>query len=209
MAASSTIQGPLKLETVTAEPPLARARIITDPLTEAEGLDLVGIMSAIEETAYIWDLNSDRMEWESNAAQILGISDDEAITTGAKFQLLIAPEHLNRRAEAFSDPQTGEHVRGVPYRVQYRFLPAGRRSEKAVWIEDYGRWWPGANGRPVRARGVLRVINDRYWEEQRLLYRSDLNVAQAVEQIRAELPDNPELDHLTEFVTRSGRGIIK
>ena len=29
-------------------------------------------------------------------------------------------------------------------------------------------------------------------EAYRLLYRSDLNVAQAVEQMRAELPDIPE-----------------
>ena len=207
MAASSTIQGPLKSETATPEPPLARARIITDPLTESEGLDLVGIMSAIEETAYIWDLNSDRMEWESNAAQILGISDDEAITTGAKFQFLIAPEHLNRRSEAFNDPLTGEHVRGIPYRVQYRFLPAGRRSDKAIWIEDYGRWWPGANGRPVRARGVLRVINDRYWEEQRLLYRSDhdeltgqLNRIRLTEALSACLQNADKAGHSSAFL---------
>ncbi len=173
MAASSTILGPLKTDGPSTDQPIVRGRIITDPLTESEGLDLVGIMSAIEETAYIWDLVTDRMEWESNASQILGVADDAATATGANFQFLIAPEHLNRRVEAFSDPQTGEHVRGVPYRVQYRFLPAGRRSEKAIWIEDHGRWWPGPSGKPVRARGVLRVINDRYWEEQRLLYRSD------------------------------------
>ena len=76
-----------------------------------------------------------------------------------------------------------------------------------------------ADGNPARIRGINKVGLERHGytaetlrhlkESYRLLYRSDLNVAQAVEQIRAELPDNPELDHLTEFVTRSGRGIIK
>ena len=42
-----------------------------------------------------------------------------------------------------------------------------------MWLEDHGRWWPGPDGKPTRARGVIRVINDRYQEEQRLLYRSD------------------------------------
>jgi diguanylate cyclase (GGDEF)-like protein len=144
-----------------------------DHLTEGEGLDLVGILSAIEETAYVWDLTSDRIEWESNSVSILGVESEEAISTGAAFQLRIAAEHLARRTDAISGARSAELVRGVPYRVQYRFQSAGRRSEKSIWLEDHGRWWPGPDGKPVRARGVLRVINDRYWEEQRLLYRSD------------------------------------
>ncbi len=144
-----------------------------DPLIEAEGLDLVGILSAIDETAYVWDLATDRIDWESNARDILGVKSDEAIATGSAFQLLVSTEHLSRRTEAFDPNQAMDSVRGVAYRIQYRFYPAGRRSDIAVWIEDHGRWWPGPDGKPVRARGVLRVINDRYWEEQKLLYRSD------------------------------------
>ncbi|HML29639.1 MAG TPA: hypothetical protein PKE16_12520 [Hyphomicrobium sp.] len=33
---------------------------LPDPLTEAEGLDLVGILSSVEETAYVWDLTTGR-----------------------------------------------------------------------------------------------------------------------------------------------------
>ena len=162
-------------EWVRAEPvgDKAQARVMTDPLTENEGLDLVGILSAIDETAYVWDLDTDRIDWESNAQHILGVSGADQIATGSAFQMLISPEHLARRQEAFDASAATDIVRGVAYRVQYRFLPVGRRSDAAVWIEDHGRWWPSAGGRPQRARGVLRVINDRYWEEQRLLYRSD------------------------------------
>ena len=49
---------------VGAEPDAGRDR---DPLTETDGLDLVGILSSIEETAYVWDLATGRIEWESNA----------------------------------------------------------------------------------------------------------------------------------------------
>lgn len=149
------------------------ARVVADPLTEAEGLDLVGILSAIDETAYVWDLASDKIEWESNAGHILGVGSEAQIATGNAFHLMISPEHVARRTEAFDPSAALDTSRGVAYRVQYRFMPAGRRSETAIWLEDHGRWWPGPDGKPVRARGVLRVINDRYWEEQRLLYRSD------------------------------------
>lgn len=148
-------------------------RVQTDPLTEAEGLDLVGILSAIDETAYVWDMITDKIDWESNAGEILGVPNQAQIATGTSFQLLISAEHLARRAEAFDPNVAVDTARGVAYRIQYRFMPVGRRSDTSIWLEDHGRWWPGPDGKPARARGVLRVINDRYWEEQRLLYRSD------------------------------------
>ena len=52
---------------------------------------------------------------------------------------------------------------------------------------------------------VVRAMKEAY----RFLYRSDLNVAQAVDQMRAQLPDIPEIEHLIGFVTQSARGIIK
>lgn len=135
--------------------------------------DLIGILSAVEETAYSWDLASDRIEWESNAGQILGIGDIATINSGHEFQLLIAPEHEGRRAQAVAEASGPANEKGVPYRIQYRFLPQGRRSDVSVWLEDQGRWWPGSDGQPSKARGVIRLVNERYREEQRLLYRAD------------------------------------
>ena len=139
----------------------------------AEGFDLVGILSAVEETAYNWDLSSDRIEWESNAAAVLNVRALADIETGASFQLLISPEHVTRRQEAITEAPENASQRGYSYRVQYKFLPGGRRSDISVWLEDHGHIWPARDGQPARARGVIRVINDRYWEEQRLLHRSD------------------------------------
>lgn len=152
---------------------LGAAAAAADVPTESESFDLVGILSAVEETAYTWDLTTDRLEWESNAHSVLGVGNLSEIATGASFQLLVAPEHVARRHDAMAATPTAEGSRGISYRVQYRFQPGGRRSEKSIWLEDHGRWWPGSDGQPNRARGVIRVINDRYWEEQRLLHRSD------------------------------------
>ncbi|MGQ0455532.1 MAG: EAL domain-containing protein [Hyphomicrobium sp.] len=148
-------------------------RIPIDPLTETEALDLVGILSAVEETAYVWDLTTDRIEWEANAPQILGVVDFAAIATGEAFHRMIADEHVGRRLAAICDSRSTDQDRGVPYRMQYRFKPRGLRGEASIQLEDQGRWWPGPDGKPVRARGVVRCFTESYLEEQRQLFRSD------------------------------------
>jgi diguanylate cyclase (GGDEF)-like protein len=55
--------------------------------------------------------------------------------------------------------------------VQY-CLRAGSAPASELWVEDAGRWFAGADGRPARAHGVVRVINDRHQHEQRLDYLS-------------------------------------
>lgn len=140
---------------------------------EGEALDLVGILSAVQETAYLWDISTDAISWEHNAGQVLSVRHIDEIATGQAFQFLIAPEHIARRHSEIAGATSESTTTGTAYRVQYRFVPGGRRSETSMWLEDHGRWWPGPDGKPTRARGVIRVINDRYQEEQRLLYRSD------------------------------------
>ena len=76
-----------------------------------------------------------------------------------------------------------------------------------------------ADGNPARVRGINKVGLERHSisaeaaralkEAYRILYRGDLNVAQAVEQMRAQLPDLPEVEHVIGFVAQSARGIIK
>jgi UDP-N-acetylglucosamine acyltransferase len=50
---------------------------------------------------------------------------------------------------------------------------------------------------------TLRVLKQAY----RLIFRSNLNVSQALEQIRSDLPGIPEILYLTEFIEKSERGI--
>jgi diguanylate cyclase (GGDEF)-like protein len=156
-----------------AEPILPIALTGSEIPVEGEALDLVGILSAVQETAYLWDITTDAVTWEHNAATVLGVRSATEIETGAGFQFLIAPEHTARRQNLIAGAKADTTTTGTAYRVQYRFMPAGRRSDISVWLEDHGRWWPDAEGKPARARGVIRVINERYQEEQRLLYRSD------------------------------------
>ena len=152
---------------------LAAPLAITPAIPVEPQFDLVGILSAVEETAYIWDIVSDKMEWESNAGTVLGMRRIDAVNTGSGFQFLIAPEHLARRQSQILSGAGGEGGKPIPYRTPYRFTPGGRRSEHSIWLEDHGCWWADVDGNPIRARGVIRVINERHKEEQRLLHLSD------------------------------------
>ena len=144
-----------------------------EPPVVSEALDLVGVASNEAETAYIWDVISDRMDWEGNATKVLQVASVDAISTGQEYQQHIAPEHVARWREAISRGTLEAGDRGVPYRIQYRFQPSCGRDLDAVWIEDHGRFWLGPDGTPQKARGVVRVVNDDYLEEQRLLFRND------------------------------------
>jgi UDP-N-acetylglucosamine acyltransferase len=72
--------------------------------------------------------------------------------------------------------------------------PAEVRSYNKVGLERHGF-----------SENAMREIKIAY----RLIYRSKLNLQQAVEQIRADLTDSPEIEQLVAFVTNSPRGIIK
>jgi diguanylate cyclase (GGDEF)-like protein len=140
-----------------------------DRLLEAVGLDLVGMLSAFDESAYVWDLLSDTLEWEPNATSVLGVDDLNEIASGKAFEARIVAEHLPRRTAAISAGTACTFDRGVPYRVQYRFRPAAAQSNASIWLEDHGHWWPGADGRPARARGAVRVVDEAFVAEQAAL----------------------------------------
>jgi UDP-N-acetylglucosamine acyltransferase len=76
-----------------------------------------------------------------------------------------------------------------------------------------------ADGNPARVRGINQIGLERHGfaeesirqlrEAYRLLYRSKLNVKQAVEEIRKTLTGVPEIEQLIQFIETSQRGIIR
>ena len=76
-----------------------------------------------------------------------------------------------------------------------------------------------ADGNPAEVRGVNAVGLDRAGvgpetvralrEAYRLVYRSNLNTAQAVERLSAEFGERPEVQALVAFITTSKRGIVR
>jgi UDP-N-acetylglucosamine acyltransferase len=61
----------------------------------------------------------------------------------------------------------------------------------------------------LERNGFSEIAMKQIKEAYRLIYRSKLNVQQAVEQIRLEFPESPELRQLVDFISNSPRGIIR
>jgi UDP-N-acetylglucosamine acyltransferase len=60
----------------------------------------------------------------------------------------------------------------------------------------------------LRRRGFAEKTIEMLEQTYRILYRSNLNVTQAVERIRQEVEQTPEVQRVLEFIVGSKRGII-
>ncbi len=67
----------------------------------------------------------------------------------------------------------------------------------------------GSNRVGLERRGFPDSTRDGLHKAFRLLGQSGLNTSQALERIRAEIPESPELNELLEFIQSSTRGVIK
>jgi diguanylate cyclase (GGDEF)-like protein len=132
--------------------------------------DAETILTAVGEVAYDWSIPDDSIAWGANAAEVLGVASAETIATGAAFGAFLDPAHPESRHDAVlgAKPAGASQV----YRIEYPFHPAGRHGTRRLWVEDLGRWYPGPDGRPLRAHGVIRVINERHEREERLAFLS-------------------------------------
>jgi diguanylate cyclase (GGDEF)-like protein len=135
--------------------------------------DVAAIMASVGETPYQWSIESDVLVWGANAAQVLKVSDPAAISSGRGYAKLMAADSATSRFDAVMKSAARDDGSGVPYQVQYALNP--RSGDKALWIEDIGRWFAGTNGRPARSHGIVRVINDRHDREERLNYLSNFD----------------------------------
>src|SRR5262249_13811898 len=99
------------------------------------------------------------------------VAEPEAIATGRAYAQLLIPDSGQTRYDVVMRASVTDDGAGVPYQLQYALRPSPAADAK-LWIEDTGRWFGGADGRPVRAYGVVRVINERHAHEERLAFLS-------------------------------------
>jgi diguanylate cyclase (GGDEF)-like protein len=132
-------------------------------------LDAAQILASVGEAAYDWHIDTDLLLWSTNAADVLLIRDIAAVATGRAYAQLLEAENAQARFDAVMQSDKSDGGRGVPYQIQYCIRP-DPASKTKLWVEDTGRWFAGQDGRPLRAHGVLRVINERYEHERRLTY---------------------------------------
>ncbi|MBZ5584978.1 MAG: acyl-ACP--UDP-N-acetylglucosamine O-acyltransferase [Acidobacteriia bacterium] len=98
----------------------------------------------------------------------------------------------------------GRHAFVGPYSVvKQDVMPYSLTSHKPA-LDVFG-----ANTVGLERRGFGKASIESLQTAFRLLTRAGLNTSQAIERIRAEVPANPEVDELIEFIRSSERGVVK
>ena len=133
-------------------------------------LDAGAILAAVGGAAYEWTIADDRIGWDAGAAEVLGVPSIDRIATGRDFAALLDPASTASRHDAVFNSRAADDGTGVAYEVQYTLLPDRGGAKQRLIIEDAGRWYGDENGQVVRARGVVRVINERAEREERLAF---------------------------------------
>lgn len=121
------------------------------------------VLSSLGEVVYTWDVPSDTLQWGPNAAEVLGALPAAVLQRGLAFAGLVEPGSGRSRYDAIFGSAASDVGDGAIYRTRYAVNLAGRR----MWVDDTGRWFAGADGRPARAHGVLRL--------ERMAHADELN----------------------------------
>jgi len=178
---------------VPADAPDVVQKFDPRPDTATQNLDPRAILNSIGEVIYEWDLITDHLRWGDNLAQALPCLADADLSSGMAFGARLSPESASSRYDAIVKSERADEGAGVPYQVIYALLPP-RESGGAgsIWLEDTGCWFKGADGRPARAHGVVRVVTERHKKERQLAQQSQFDALTGVS----------NRSHLTEQMQR-------
>jgi len=67
----------------------------------------------------------------------------------------------------------------------------------------------GLNLEGLKRRGFSRAQIERLRKAYRILFRMGLKIKDALEKVRREIPDSPEIEQIADFIERSQRGICR
>ena len=124
------------------------------------------ILAALDHATFTWDIESDALRWLDGTATVLGAIPAEALATGAAFAGLIEP-HRSIRSDMLNIISAPDSDGGVPYRIEYGIR--ADTSSRILWIEEYGHWFAGPNGKPSRVDGIVHIDNERHARDEQLL----------------------------------------
>jgi diguanylate cyclase (GGDEF)-like protein len=155
----------------TAAAPQTSTDALVPPAAPAPAtqIDTARILLSVGEVAYDWRIDTDALAWGTNVKDVLLIPDVAAIASGRSYAQILDADNAQARFDVIMQSDKRDEGHGVAYQIQYGIRP-DPASETRVWVEDTGRWFTGPEGKPARAHGVIRVINERYEHEQRLSF---------------------------------------
>jgi diguanylate cyclase (GGDEF)-like protein len=124
------------------------------------------ILASLGQAAFEWDIATDAMLWSDQLASVFPDIPVASLASGAEFAKLIEPAR-GVRSEALGQTPPARGGDGALYRIEY-----GVRTSTAapvLWIEESGCWFAGADGKPARVQGIVRVNNERHARDEQLL----------------------------------------
>jgi diguanylate cyclase (GGDEF)-like protein len=124
------------------------------------------ILACLGQAAFVWDLASDSITWSDRLNAVFPDIPPEALASGAEFAKLIEPKG-SIRTEALALSPAVHGADGTPYRIEYGVRMT--TSAPVTWIEETGCWFAGADGKPSRAQGIVRVNNERHARDEQLI----------------------------------------
>ncbi|TAK47691.1 MAG: bifunctional diguanylate cyclase/phosphodiesterase [Xanthobacteraceae bacterium] len=124
--------------------------------------DTACVVTSIGEAVFEWDAATNAMHWVGATAALFREADADVLGDARAFARLIDPAGQARREAMILNSIMADEGAGVPYQVEYA-LASG---EAEVWIEETGRWFAGADGRPARAHGMVRAVTARHAHEE-------------------------------------------
>ena len=119
---------------------------------------------------WAWDMQKDTVRWSDEMYRIAGLEPGSIEPTTANWLQLIHPEDRDAVGEVILKT----HDEGIELRKQYRLL---RPDGSLRWIESQRKCQRDAEGRVVRAVGVLADITERKQSEEAMLRAEKLAVA--------------------------------
>lgn len=140
------------------------------PVIDQE-LEVSDVLGVLGEAAYEWNIKTDEIRWSKSAPTILQVDGLDAISTGKQMGQLFERDNPNSLYNTVMKTEAKDPGEGVPYELRYALYPNGRfNPETMLWLEDYGRWIAGEDGKPSVCCGLIRVITRRHEREMRLAY---------------------------------------
>jgi diguanylate cyclase (GGDEF)-like protein len=123
------------------------------------------ILASLGQAAFVWDLATDALHWSDHVGAVFPEIPVASLSSGAEFAKLIEPKRSVRSEALSQSPVHGGD--GTPYRIEYGVRAS--TSAPVIWIEETGSWIAGADGKPARAQGIVRINNERRARDEQLL----------------------------------------
>jgi diguanylate cyclase (GGDEF)-like protein len=124
------------------------------------------ILASLGQAAFVWEIVTDAIAWSDHAGAVFPDIPAAALASGAEFSKLIEPVG-SIRLDVLGHTTAVRDGGGTPYRIEYGVRTS--TSAPVLWIEESGCWFAGADGKPARVQGIVRVNNERHARDEQLV----------------------------------------